>query len=121
MTDELVALPLGAERGAAVTNGKIALGIAIAFLVRPPYVLVTSPPVTKAAPLGMSRKTNSPETVGPTRGYVVTQAEFESATFGFGGRRSPRDFKDFGDLDGCRRLATALVSRFENSLRTARD
>ncbi len=49
---------------------------------------------------------------------MVTQAEFESATFGFGGRRSPRDFKDFGDLDGCRRLATALAGRFENSLRT---
>ncbi len=52
---------------------------------------------------------------------LVTQAEFESATFGFGGRTSPRDFNYFGDLDGCRRLATALVGRFENNLRTAGD
>ncbi len=51
----------------------------------------------------------------------MTQAEFESATFGFGGRTSPRDFNYFGDLDGCRRLATALVGRFENSLRTAKE
>ncbi len=49
---------------------------------------------------------------------MVTQAEFESATFGFGGRTSLRDFNHFGDLDGGRRLATAIVGRFENSLRT---
>ena len=30
---------------------------------------------------------------------VVTQAKFDSATFGFGGRPSPRDFNYFGDFD----------------------
>ena len=48
----------------------------------------------------------------------MTQAEFESATFGFGGRTSPSDFNYFGDLDGCNRQRAALVAPFENNVRT---